>query len=178
MASSSSTDSIHVREEGRGRSLADYAPLAALVLVALAAALAIAAGGRGLAMAPVMHAYMGVFLCIFALLKLFDPPGFADGFEMYDLAAKRWRGWGYVYPFVELGLGLAYLAFFAPVATYVATIALFGFGALGVVRALREGVDIECPCMGTVLSVPLSTVTLTEDGAMVAMAAILLVMGS
>lgn len=176
MASNTSTDAIHVREEGRGRSLADYAPLGALVLVALAAALAIAAGGRGLAMAPVMHAYMGIFLCIFALLKLFDLPGFADGFEMYDLAAKRWRAWGFVYPFLELGLGLAYLAHFAPLATYAVTIGLFCFGAVGVVQALREGIDIECPCMGTVLSVPLSTVTLAEDGAMGVMAAALLAM--
>jgi hypothetical protein len=53
---------------------------------------------------------------------------------------------------------------------------LFVFGAIGVVMALREGLDIDCPCMGSVLSVPLSTVTLTEDVGMAVMAAILLAM--
>ena len=83
---------------------------------------------------------------------------------------------GYVYPFVELALGLAYLAFFLPALTYLVTILVFSFGAVGVVLALRRGLDIDCPCMGNILSVPLSTVTLTEDLGMVAMALMLLVM--
>jgi hypothetical protein len=74
----------------------------------------------------------------------------------------------------ELGLGLTYLACLWPTATYIATIVVFTFGAVGVVLALRRGLDIACPCMGNVLSVPLSTVTLTEDGLMVAMAMLLL----
>jgi hypothetical protein len=77
--------------------------------------------------------------------------------------------------FIELGLGLSYLAFLWPTATYVATILVFTFGAVGVVLALRRGLDIACPCMGNVLSVPLSTVTLTEDVLMVAMAMLLLI---
>ncbi|MFD1697427.1 MauE/DoxX family redox-associated membrane protein [Roseibium aestuarii] len=168
------TGDIHVREEGRGSSLADYAPLLTLVGVAALAALAITAGFAAWEMRPLMHAYMGVFLVIFALLKLFDLSGFKDGFHMYDLLARRVEGYGYVYPFIELGLGLAFLSFAAPTLTYWITIIVFSFGALGVVKALFEGVDIDCPCMGNILSVPLSTVTLTEDLAMVLMSAILL----
>jgi hypothetical protein len=81
-----------------------------------------------------------------------------------------------VYPSLELALGLAYPSFFVPTATDLATIALVLFGAAGVIMALREGLDIDCPCMGSVLSVPLSTVTLTEDFGMAVMAAILLAM--
>lgn len=72
-------------------------------------------------------------------------------------------------------LGLAYLAFLWPTATYIATTIVFTFGAFGVVLALRRGLDIACPCMGSVLTVTLSTVTLTEDVAMVAMAMMLLI---
>lgn len=168
-------DGVHVREEGRGTSLGDYRPLIALVGVSALAALAIPAGFGEPGMRTFMHAYMGVFLTVFALLKLFDPEGFTDGFAMYDLLARRVRPYGYVYPFVELALGLAYFAFFVPQVTYVATIVVFLFGAAGVVLALRRGLDIDCPCMGNVLSVPLSTVTLTEDLLMVAMAVVLLV---
>ena len=128
-------------------------------------------------MTSVMHAYGGVFLVFFALLKIFNLKGFMNGFAMYDLIAMRNSAWGYLYPFIELALGLAYLAFFWPTATYVATIVVFTFGAIGVVLALRRGLDIACPCMGSVLTVPLSTVTLTEDLLMVVMA-IMLLMGA
>jgi hypothetical protein len=166
---------LHVRDAERGRSLADYLPLISLVVVSALAAFAIAAGSGQLTMMRVMHAYMGVFLVFFALLKIFDLEGFVNGFAMYDLIANRYSTWGYVYPFIELALGLAYLAFFWPTATYLATIVVFTFGAVGVVLALRRGLDIACPCMGSVLSVPLSTVTLTEDVLMAAMAIMLLV---
>lgn len=179
------THSVHVRQPDRGRSIGDYWPLIALILVAALAAGALVAGGFGYARGAnvfpsfhrsFMHAYMGVFLVIFALLKIFDLRGFASGFRLYDLISRglgRW--WGYVYPFLELALGLAYLAYAAPVVTYVATILLFGIGALGVLLGLRRGLDIACPCMGNILKVPLSTVTLTEDALMVGMAALLLV---
>jgi hypothetical protein len=39
----------------------------------------------------------------------------------------------------ELGLGLTYRAL--PTATYIATIIVFTFGAVGVVLALRRGLD-------------------------------------
>ena len=168
-------NAYQVREEGRGSSIGDYWPLAALVLVSALAATALASGSGRAGMVGWMHFYMGIFLVVFALLKLFDLEGFKDGFAMYDVVAKRQSAYGYVYPFIELGLGLAFLAFIVPTIVYVLTILVFGVGAIGVVLALRQGLDIECPCMGNVLSVPLSTVTLTEDGLMIVMAAVLLV---
>jgi len=165
---------IYVRQEGRGTSIAEYWPLFALTVVSALAGLAIASGAGVVTMTGFMHGFMGVFLLIFALLKIFNLKGFKRGFTMYDLLAKRIKGYAFVYPFIELALGLAYLAFFMPAATYIATIIVFAFGTLGVLTALRDGLDIDCPCMGSILSVPLSTVTLTEDLAMVAMAALLL----
>lgn len=168
------SEGVHIREAGRGSSLSDYWPLICLVGVAGLGAWAVASGFFVPSMQSFMHAYMGIFLLIFSLLKLFDLEGFKDGFAMYDLIAKRESAYGYVYPFIELGLALAYLSFLLPGLTYILTIAVFGFGAFGVLRALREGLDIDCPCMGNILSVPLSTVTLTEDIAMIVMAMILL----
>lgn len=169
-----STNEIYVRHDGRGTSIGEYWPLFALTLGSALAGLAVASGFGALTMTHFMHAFMGVFLLIFALLKIFNLKGFKRGFVMYDLLAKRVRSYAFVYPFIELALGLAYLAFFMPAVTYVATIVVFTFGAAGVVMALRDGLDIDCPCMGSILSVPLSTVTLTEDLLMVVMAAMLL----
>lgn len=148
-----------------------YWPLVSLVLVAVLAALALTSQ---LAMRSWMHHFMGFFLCQFAMLKIFNPCRFREGFKKYDLLAARFSWYGYLYPWIELGLGLGYLSFIAPKGVYFFTIAVLGIGAVGVIKALRGGLDVRCACMGTVLDVPLSTVTLTEDLVMVIMAALLL----
>ena len=75
---------------------------------------------------------------------------------------------------IELALGLGYLSFIWPFAVYIVTIIVLGIGAIGVIKALVKGLDLRCACMGTVLDVPLSTVTLTEDLGMVTMALVLI----
>jgi hypothetical protein len=123
-----------------------------------------------------MHDFMGFFLVVFSMFKFFDLPGFADGFQMYDLLAKPFRPYAYVYPFIELALGLGYLSHWQPTTVYVATLVVMLWGALGVIGALARGLNINCACMGTVLKVPLSTVALLEDLGMAAMAAGMLLM--
>ncbi len=119
---------------------------------------------------------MGVSLCLFSMFKLFDIAGFADGFQMYDLIAKNSRTYALAYPWIELTLGVAYLSFVIPAITYLITIILMTIGTVGVFKSLQEGLDIRCACMGTVLNVPLSTVTLTEDLGMGLMALLMLVL--
>lgn len=123
-----------------------------------------------------MDDFMGVFFVMFSMFKFFDLPGFADGFQMYDLLAKPFRPYAYLYPFIELGLGLGYLAHWRPAAVYTATIVVMAWGAFGVISALAKGLDIESACMGTVLKVPLSTVALFENLGMAVMAGGMLIM--
>lgn len=136
-----------------------YQPLITLIFVAALAAWAL---NHSLEK-NWMHYFMGFFLCQFAMLKLFHLSGFVEGFQKYDLVAKKVRLYAYLYPFIELGLGLAYLSFLEPITTYLFTLIVMGVSAVGVIRALRAGLDVRCACMGTVLNVPLSTVTLSED---------------
>jgi hypothetical protein len=155
-----------------------YRPLIVLILLSALSALCLQASrGEGGGLMSGMHDFMGMFLVIFSMFKLFNLSGFADGFEKYDLLAKRFRPYGLLYPFLELGLGLAYFARFQLNAIYMVTMGLMLFGAVGVIRALKQGLDINCPCMGTVLNVPLSTVTLTEDFGMALMALVMLIVG-
>lgn len=154
----------------------NYQPLIVLLALVALAATARQLAGPEFVGAAWMHDFMGLFLVVFAMFKLFDLKGFANGYSMYDLLARRWRGWAYVYPFLELGLGLAYLARWEPMVVYGATVILLAFGALGVLSALRRGLDVDCACMGTVLHVPLSTVALLEDLGMAAMAGSMLLM--
>jgi len=125
-----------------------------------------------------MHDFMGFLLLVFAMLKLFDLPGFADGFQMYDLLAKPFRPYALVYPFIELALGLGYLAAWRLNVLYPATVVVTVFGALGVIASLRKGLNLHCACMGDILKVPLSNVALVEDLGMAAMAAIMWLMRS
>lgn len=152
-----------------------YWPLLSLLLVTLVGAFAITWGIQG-GLHQWMHYLMGLFLTIFSLLKLFNLSSFADGFQMYDLIAQRSRVYAYIYPFIELFLGLAYLSFLWPRGVYFFTMVIMLISAAGVIRALRAGLDVRCACMGTVLTVPLSTVTLTEDISMILMATIMLLM--
>lgn len=117
-----------------------------------------------------MHAFMGLFFVVFAMFKFIDIKGFADGFATYDLVAARWRDYGYIYPFLELGLGLAYLSSWRPTLTYLITVLLMGVSAAGVRRGMKSGRKLQCACLGTVLKVPLSTVSLIENAGMGLMA--------
>lgn len=154
--------------------LSDYLPLIVILLLSALMAGALLAFVQRWDTMRFMHLYMGFFLCILAMFKFFDLPGFSDGFQMYDLLAHRLRAYADVYPFLELGLGLAYLSEISLIPTYIATIALMSFSAAGVIRSVTRGLDIHCACMGTVLKVPLSTVSILENVGMAVMAAVML----
>jgi copper chaperone CopZ len=118
-----------------------------------------------------MRYFMAGFFLVFSFFKLLDIQAFADAYAGYDLLAARWHGWGMVYPFVELALGMAYLSHYNPVLTHWATIIVMGFSAIGVIRAVTNKTKIQCACLGTVFKLPMSTVTIVEDVGMVLMAA-------
>lgn len=152
--------------------LAAYLPLIVIVLNTAAATAALqlvlpAGSGRGL---TVMRTFMGLFLVVFSMFKLFDLKGFAAGFAKYDLAAKAFAPYGYLYPFLELGFGLALLANWQMMAVNGALAGLMFFGSVGVFLALKKGLNLKCACLGSTLNVPLSTVAVVEDLGMGVMA--------
>ncbi len=162
-------DHAHHQQEKAESKIKAYWPLIVILVIVLLASLALDA-----AEVPFMHGFMGLFLAIFAMFKFLDLKGFADGFQTYDLIAQRWRSYAYAYPFLELGLGLAYLSSFLPTLTYTATLLLMIISAAGVLRSIVSGRKIHCACLGTVLKVPLSTVSAVENIGMGLMAAIML----
>lgn len=147
-----------------------YRPLIILLgyLLAVIGAVAIAQG-RFDAM-EAMRLFMGGFFIAFSFFKMLDLRGFADAYRSYDLVAKAVPGYGFVYPFIELGLGLAYLANVQPTLVNAVTAIVMGVSLLGVLQAVLSKKTIRCACLGTVFNLPMSTVTIIEDGLMVAMA--------
>ena len=122
-----------------------------------------------------MANFMGGFFLVFGGLKLLDLGGFAAAYAKYDLLAARIPAYGWVYPIVEVALGLAYLATPEWMGLHAITFVLMTFSALGVIRALRRGEQLTCACMGTAFNLPMTTVTIVEDLGMAAMAGAMLV---
>ena len=122
-----------------------------------------------------MRNFMGGFFLIFSFFKLLDLQGFADAYRSYDIIAKKFAAWSFVYPFAELCLGAAYVLGFAPIATNVTTLVLMLVGSVGVLQTLLNKRAIQCACLGTVLKLPMTKVTLAEDLSMAAMAAAMLI---
>jgi hypothetical protein len=152
-----------------------YFPLVLILLYIGGGTLLVeAAAGRFDWMRAMAHFMAGFFL-VFSFFKLLNLTAFADAYAGYDIVAARWRGYGFVYPFVELALGAAYLTGFQPLATNVVTLVVMGVSTVGVVQSLLARRKIRCACLGTVFNLPMSSVTLTEDLLMVGMAAAMLV---
>ncbi len=118
-----------------------------------------------------MQNFMGAFFLAFAFFKLLDLRGFADSYHMYDIVAQRLPIYGLVYPFLELALGAAYVAGIQPVAVNLTTLVVMSVSSIGVIQSVLQKRRIRCACLGTVFNLPMSTVTLVEDGLMIAMAA-------
>ena len=116
-----------------------------------------------------MHFMAGFFL-VFSFFKLLDIRGFASSYAMYDLLAMRFNLYGLIYPFIELGLGLAYVMAWQPQLINGITFFVMTFSSLGVIRSVLNQQKIRCACLGAVFNLPMSTVTIIEDLLMAGMA--------
>ena len=149
-----------------------YRPVVALfamtLLMALAASVAVHATpftGQALAW------FIAFSMTVLALLKLQDVEKFSSMFLNYDLLAKRWVPYSYIYPFAE---GLAGVLMIAGVATWLSVpVALFigTIGAVSVFKAVYvDKRELKCACVGGSSNVPLGFVSLTENLMMIGMA--------
>jgi copper chaperone CopZ len=123
-----------------------------------------------------MGNFMAAFFLTFSFFKLLDVKGFADSYSTYDIVAKRWQGWGYVYPFVELGLGLAYLANFNPLLANEITFVVMTVSIIGVLQSVLNKRKIRCACLGAVFNLPMSTITIIEDALMIGMSVVMILL--
>ena len=148
-----------------------YTPVLAVFAVAALIALAIDWLAMGAITTMVLPNFIAVAMCLLAMLKLQDVEKFSTMFLNYDLLARRWVPYGYIYPFAELGAGVLMLAgaltwLSAPVALFIG-----GIGAVSVFKAVYvDKRELKCACVGGSSNVPLGFVSLTENLMMIAMA--------
>ncbi|MCD9028267.1 glutaredoxin [Luteimonas sp. BDR2-5] len=154
-----------------------YRPVVALFSMTALMALALSHAAFGTPLtARTAEWFVGLSMCVLALLKLQDVESFSSMFLNYDLLAQRWVPYAYLYPFAE---GLAGVLMVAGALTWLSVplaLTIGGIGAVSVFKAVYiDRRELKCACVGGGSNVPLGFVSLTENLMMVAMAVWMLV---
>ncbi|QPH38036.1 heavy-metal-associated domain-containing protein [Pedobacter endophyticus] len=123
-----------------------------------------------------MRVFMAGFFLTFSFFKMLNLKAFAESYAMYDVVAKKFGAWGYIYAFIELGLGLSFALNLSPVIVNWVTVVVMTVSILGVLESVLNKKKIQCACLGAVFNLPMSTVTIVEDAIMIAMSAAMLVL--
>jgi glutaredoxin len=149
-----------------------YRPVVALFSMTALTAVAASYAVRGDPFTALAAEWFIAFsMVVLALIKLQNIETFSTMFLNYDLLAKRWVPYSYIYPFAE---GFAGLLMVAGALTWLSVpIALF-IGVIGAVSVFKavyiERRELKCACVGGSSNVPLGFVSLTENLMMIAMA--------
>jgi glutaredoxin len=115
--------------------------------------------------------FIAFSMVVLAILKLQNLEKFSTMFLNYDLLAKRWVPYGYVYPFAELGAGALMAAGVLNAVSVPVAMVIGGIGAVSVVKAVYiDKRELKCACVGGDSNVPLGFLSLTENLMMIAMA--------
>ena len=149
-----------------------YVPVIALFAMTALAALALSTSQFGTPFTiRAAEWFIAFSMAVLALMKLRDVDSFATMFLGYDLLAKRWLPYAYIYPFAEGLAGILMIAMVLnwlsiPLALFIGTV-----GAVSVFKAVYiDRRELKCACVGGDSNVPLGFISLTENVMMVAMA--------
>ncbi len=149
-----------------------YAPVVAVFASTALLALAASYGaGEPLSAVRAAEWFISFSMVVLAILKLRDLASFSSMFLGYDLLAKRWVPYAYLYPFAELLAGVLMAAHALTWLAAPLALVIGGIGAVSVFKAVYlDKRDLKCACVGGDSNVPLGFISLTEDVMMVAMA--------
>jgi len=153
-----------------------YRPVLYLFAVAALTALALSIGFLGAITWQTLGWFVSASMILLGMQKLRDIEGFTTMFLNYDLLARKWVPYAYIYPFVETGAGILMTGMMltwlsAPAALLVSTI-----GAVSVFKAVYiDKRELKCACVGGNSNVPLGFVSLTENLMMMGMSIVMLI---
>ena len=162
----------HFGQEVKEKDAETYQPVIAIFGVSFLMALAVGWAVLGtIDVVRTVEWFVAIAMCFLGVQKLQNIETFSTMFLNYDLLARRWVRYGYVYPFAEAGAGVLMIAgaltwLAAPVALVIG-----GIGAVSVFKAVYiDKRALKCACVGGGSTVPLGFVSLTENVMMVLMA--------
>jgi hypothetical protein len=122
-----------------------------------------------------MPNFMASFFIVFSFFKLLDLKGFSQGYSSYDIIAKKFYHYGYIYPFIEFSFGFGYLIFPHNLYFNIAVFLLMLVSSIGVIKTKFSKQQFYCACVGTFLKVPLGSIAIIEDLLMTIMALVMIV---
>jgi glutaredoxin len=148
-----------------------YRPVIAVFAMTALMALAADCAQAGAVSWRTLQWFIAFSMCVLAILKLQDVEKFSTMFLNYDLLARRWVPYAYLYPFGEALAGVLMIASVAMWLSIPLALFIGGIGAVSVFKAVYiDRRELKCACVGGNSNVPLGFVSLTENLMMVAMA--------
>jgi len=123
-----------------------------------------------------MRHFMAGFFIAFSYFKLINIREFAMSYSMYDIVAKKWKKWWYIYAFIELWLGISYLLNFAPILTNTITFVVMSVSIIWVIQSVLDKKKIKCACLWAVFNLPMSIITIIEDAFMIGMSGAMIIL--
>ena len=114
--------------------------------------------------------FVSLSMALLAIQKLQDLRSFSTMFLNYDLLARRWVRYGYIYPFGEALAGILMVAHVLPIISVPVSLFIGTVGAVSVFKAVYvDKRELKCACVGGNSNVPLGFVSLTENLFMIGM---------
>ena len=119
--------------------------------------------------------FMGISICLLAMLKIMDIDAFGISFKKYDLISYRFKKWIYIYPFCELLIGISFLLSAPPSSVILIAFILGIIGMASVFKAVYlDKLKLNCACVGGYAKTPLGIISFIENLLMAIMSGLIL----
>ncbi len=118
-----------------------------------------------------MTDFMGAFFLLFGGMKVTNWKKYSKSFQNYDPLASKLHLYSYIYPALEVFLGVVYIFGIGNFLIWnIVTALILGVNTVGVINVLKSGEMVQCACLGAYFNIPITRFTIFENGIMVAMA--------
>ena len=119
--------------------------------------------------------FMGITICLLAMLKLMDIESFGTSYKKYDLISSKFDGWIYIFPFCELLIGISFLNSSPPSLIIFIALILGITGMVWIFKAVYlDKLKLNCACIGGYAKTPLGIISFTENLLMSIMSVLIL----
>ena len=120
--------------------------------------------------------FMGITICLLAMLKLMDIEAFGTSYKKYDLISSKFNIWIYIYPFFEFIIGISFLNSSPPSLIIFIALILGISGMISVFKAVYlDKLKLNCACVGWYAKTPLGIISFIENLLMVIMSILILI---
>ncbi|MGR3452981.1 MauE/DoxX family redox-associated membrane protein [Pseudooceanicola sp.] len=155
----------------KGEDETSYRPVIAIFGTGFLMALAVMwLAGLPLVSLETFTTFVAISMVLLGIQKLQDVESFSTMFLNYDLLARQWVPYGYIYPYGETLAGLLMIAGVLPWLSGPLALFIGAVGAVSVFKAVYiDKRELKCACVGGGSNVPLGFVSLTENLMMLGM---------